>query len=137
MFDKALADLNTALVFDKRNEYALRWRGLTYRETGMYEKAVSDFSEAAGTEPQEMENYNLRAMVYAKQGRFAEAVNDLRKGIENGDEFFIKRSKAHKGRAQMYRVFAEQIGVARQKAEYERLAEEDYKTLEKLTVLRE
>jgi tetratricopeptide (TPR) repeat protein len=45
--DKAIIDLNTALSFNPKDEFALAKRGNCYREKGLKEKACEDFRKAA------------------------------------------------------------------------------------------
>jgi hypothetical protein len=62
-------------------------------------------------------------------GKYKEAISDLTKEIELEPD----DAAAHRRRARMYTELAAQTSNTRQKTEYERLAEEDFKMLESLT----
>jgi tetratricopeptide (TPR) repeat protein len=127
--DDALADVNKALSIDGNNDDALQWRGVIYTHAfERYEDAIADFDKAIKINPRDSA-YDGRAVAYYRMGKYKEAISDLTKEIE----LMPSRAEAYRGRAQSYQDLAAQTSNARQKAEYERLAEEDFKMLEKLT----
>jgi tetratricopeptide (TPR) repeat protein len=129
-YEDALADVGKALSIDGQYRDALHLRGVIYIETERYEDAVFALDIAVGAYPQDIELYNARGMAYLRMGKFREAIADMTKEIELTPE--PNRAVAYRNRAKTYLDLAAQTRDARQKAEYERLAEEDYKMMEKL-----
>jgi tetratricopeptide (TPR) repeat protein len=127
--DDALASVNKALSLDGKNAEALCWRGVIYTHAfERYEDAIVDFDKAIEINPGYSAYYG-RATAYYRMGKYKEAISDLTKEIELAPD----DAEAHRGRARMYTELAAQTSNTRQKAEYERLAEEDFKMVEKLT----
>jgi tetratricopeptide (TPR) repeat protein len=127
--DDALASVNKALSLDGKNSEALCWRGVIYTHAfERYEDAIADFDKAIEIDPQDSV-YDGRAEAYYRMGKYKEAISDLTKEIELVPDY----ADAYVGRAQSYQSLAAQTNNVRQKAEYERLAEEDFKMAEKLT----
>jgi Tfp pilus assembly protein PilF len=89
---------------------------------------MADFNSAIAVQPQYAAAYRTRAVAYYRTGRIHDAMADFSNAIVIQPEY----TECYKGRAMMYTELAGQTSNAKQKAEYERLAEEDYKMMEKL-----
>ncbi len=75
--DRALADLERAVILRPGHALSLLNRGIVFLDGGAYDRAVADFSEAIRLDPSLAPAFLNRGMAERMQGRLDDAVRDL------------------------------------------------------------
>jgi tetratricopeptide (TPR) repeat protein len=81
VYDKALADINTAIKLDDTSFNAYFLRGEIYDDMGDYDRAIADFNQALKRNPNSVSTYNRRGLVYYKKDDYEKAVADYTQAI--------------------------------------------------------
>ena len=82
-YDKALSDLNEAIVEDVQHFQAYLFRAQLFKAVKETEKAQSDFDQAVALQPVDVSvAYEERANFLVERGHFAEALSDFNRLIE-------------------------------------------------------
>jgi serine/threonine protein kinase/Flp pilus assembly protein TadD len=76
LYDKTIADCDSALRLRPGDSRAFYLRGLTHYHSGDYAGAVADLTEAVRLDPNDAGAYRARGDAYARLGKRAEAVAD-------------------------------------------------------------
>jgi tetratricopeptide (TPR) repeat protein len=129
-FHDAIDDLNKGLLIDPDDAASYYWRGTAYDGLEQYQEAVEDFNHAIAIQPDYAAAYYSRGVAYYSQDKFQEALNDLNKAI------FLPaaggNANDYNARAKIYLKLAEQAEDSALRQEYQKKAEEDFATAEKL-----
>jgi tetratricopeptide (TPR) repeat protein len=81
MYDRALADHNTAIEMNPREAMAFNNRGWTYNNMKQYQRALQDFEEALRLRPGMPEAYNNRGVSYNGMGQYDRAIQEYDEAI--------------------------------------------------------
>ncbi|SDF28153.1 tetratricopeptide repeat protein [Sporolituus thermophilus] len=82
LWEKALADFNSALALEPRNRLWLMGRGCSYAEAGQYPQAILDYSQVLQHNATDALAYYYRAGAYERMGALEEALSDIDKAIQ-------------------------------------------------------
>ena len=86
-FDKALADLNTAISRDSRNVAAVNDRGNVYRNLGKPKQAIADFDKVIARNVRHPAVYTNRGLAWHDAGNYTRALADFNAAIKIDAKF--------------------------------------------------
>ena len=80
--ERAIADLDKAILLDPNFASAYSARGLAYRSKGDLDRALHDFDRAIALDPRKSVPYEGRGFIYHQKGELDRAIEDLGRAIE-------------------------------------------------------
>jgi tetratricopeptide (TPR) repeat protein len=102
-YDKAIADLETALRLDPTYKWAHANRGKCWREKGDYERSITDLNEAVRLDPKFTWALNELGQTWIKKKQFEQAIDVLTRAIQADPKY----KWAHAGRGWCWREMGE------------------------------
>lgn len=81
LYEKAIADFNSAIRLDKTHVRSYKSKGLAYAKMGFLQDALESFHQAIAVNPRDAELYNNRGIVYADLGLHHHALDDFNKAL--------------------------------------------------------
>jgi tetratricopeptide (TPR) repeat protein len=111
-YDRAIHDLDQAIVLDPKSAPAFQTRGTAYSLEGQNDRAIQDFNEAIQLDPKSAASFYARGGVYNVQGQYDRAIQDFDQAIglkpNLGPVFFAatyrERGLAYFGKGQYKRA---------------------------------
>jgi tetratricopeptide (TPR) repeat protein len=110
VYDKALADINTAIKLDEASYNAYRLRGNIYSDMGDYDRAIADFNQALKLNPNSDGAYNARGLAYAGKKDYDRAIADYNQALRIDPDYalaYVNRSGAYWGKGDNDRAIAD------------------------------
>lgn len=110
MYDKAMADLDAAIVLLPDFPNAYIYRGLVWAEVGMYDRAIADNVYAARLKPNDPMIYNNLGGVYEKKGDWDKAIENYDRAIQLRPDYaeaYYNRARAYIGKQDEERALAD------------------------------
>ncbi len=86
-YDKAIADLNSAIQLQYDDPEVYYNRGRIYSALGKYEEAINNYTSAILHRSKFTEAYYNRGLTYWKLGKYEEAINDYTSAILHNPKF--------------------------------------------------
>lgn len=83
-YDKALDDLNSAIILNPDDAAAYQNRGNIYSQRNLMHKAITDYDKAIRLNPESAESHWNRGMAWFALSRFEEAAMDLEQSFRIG-----------------------------------------------------
>lgn len=80
-YDRAIHDLDQAIVLDPKSASAFQSRGTAYTLKGQNERAIQDFNQAIQLDPKSATSFYARGGVYNSEGRYDRAIQDFDQAI--------------------------------------------------------
>jgi tetratricopeptide (TPR) repeat protein len=88
-YDRAIADLNQAIVIDPGYACSYNNRGRAFGFKGDYDRALTDYNQAIRLDPKFALAYNNRADVWLHKGELDQAIEDLSTAIRLDPKFVL------------------------------------------------
>ncbi|MFZ1991210.1 MAG: tetratricopeptide repeat protein, partial [Alphaproteobacteria bacterium] len=79
--DRAIADLNQAILLKPDDAVAHNNRGRAYFDKGDYDHAIADLDRAVALDPNDTTTHNNRGLAYAGKGDYVHAIADFNQSI--------------------------------------------------------
>ena len=103
-FEKALADLATALQIDGRSAAAYLRRGEVHRAMAATDRALADYARAIELDPADPEPLTGRCLVYERLGDYGRAIADCRAALQKETRSYTERRALVVAREAMSRL---------------------------------
>ena len=81
-YDKAIEDLNKAIILYPDYSDAFSNRGIVYSKLGMLKNAIESFNQAVALKPNAADGYSNRGVAYAMIGQYDKALDDYNRAID-------------------------------------------------------
>ncbi len=88
-FDKALEDLDKAIVLYPDYSDAYSNRGIVYSKVGLLDNAIESFNKAVALKPNAPDGYSNRGLAYAMTGQYDKALEDYNRAIEFNQDYAV------------------------------------------------
>jgi protein O-mannosyl-transferase len=88
-FDKAIEDLDKAIVLYPDYADAYSNRGIVYSKIGSLNKAIESFNQAIALKPNAADSYSNRGVAYAMTGQYDKALEDYNRAIESNQDYAV------------------------------------------------
>lgn len=88
-FDKALKDLDKAIVLYPDYADAYSNRGIAYSKVGLLDNALKSFDQAVALKPNAADGYSNRGVAYAMTGQYDKALEDYNQAIEYNRDYAV------------------------------------------------
>jgi len=88
-FDKAIEDLNKAIVLYPDYSDAYSNRGIIYSKVGLLDSAIESFNQAVALKPNAADGYSNRGVAYAMTGQYDKALEDYNRAIASNQNYAI------------------------------------------------
>jgi tetratricopeptide (TPR) repeat protein len=98
VYDKALADINTAIKLADTSFNAYHLRGRLYSDMKNYDRAMADYNQALKLNPNSAGAYNARGIAYDDKGDYDRAIADYNQALSINPDYAIaynNRGKAY------------------------------------------
>jgi protein O-mannosyl-transferase len=88
-YDKALEDLDKAIMLYPDYSDAYSNRGIIYSKIGLLDSALQSFNKAVALKPNAAEAYSNRGVAYAMNGQYDKALEDYDRAIELNQDYAV------------------------------------------------
>lgn len=85
-YQKAIADLKTAISLNEKYTPAFNYLGLSYQRFGDIQKALENFNMAVKMDPKDVNSYINRGNLYLENKEFEKALNDYSTAIKSNPQ---------------------------------------------------
>uniref|UniRef100_UPI003C7E4078 tetratricopeptide repeat protein n=1 Tax=unclassified Streptomyces TaxID=2593676 RepID=UPI003C7E4078 len=93
LYERALAEYETAQLLAPSLVQAFHGRGRTYHLMGRYDEALTDLNHAAGLSPGQSRVVAIRGETYRQMGRFVDALADFTRAMDEDPQAWIVGSR--------------------------------------------
>jgi len=88
-FDKAIVDLDKAIVLYPDYADAYSNRGIVYSKIGLLDSAIESFNHAVALKPNAADGYSNRGVAYAMTGQYDRALQDYNHAIASNQNYAV------------------------------------------------
>jgi protein O-mannosyl-transferase len=88
-FDKAIEDLDKAIVLYPDYSDAYSNRGIIYSKVGLLDSAIESFNQAVALKPNAADGYSNRGVAYAMTGQYDKALEDYNRAIASNQNYAV------------------------------------------------